>query len=73
MYQQKKPRDYKSLWMISIFIIAIGVVMTINLAMIRSVGYVLLGVGGFGLIWSLSNMDKWKDKNNEDDDKRRFN
>ena len=72
MYQQKKPRDYKSLWIISMVLLVIGVVLTINLAMIRPVGYVLLGVGGFGLIWSLSNMDKWKDKRDKDDS-RHFN
>ena len=72
MYQQKKQRDYKSLWIISMFLIAIGIVLTINLAMIRPLGFVLLGVGGFGLIWSLTNMDKWKDKKDQDD-QRRFN
>ena len=70
MYQQKKPRDYRSLWIISLFLIAIGIVLTINLAMIRPVGFVLLGVGGFGLIWSLTNMDKWKDKDGKSDRKR---
>jgi hypothetical protein len=72
MYQQKKPRDFRSLWAISIALIAIGIVLTINLAMIRPVGFVLLGVGGFGLIWSLANMDKWKDKKDKDD-QRHFN
>ena len=70
MYQQKKPRDYKSLWIISMFIIAIGIVLTINLAMIRPLGFVLLGVGGFGLIWSLTNMDKWRDRKDKDDQRR---
>ena len=72
MYQKKKARDYKSLWIISMFILAIGIVLTINLAIIRPVGFVLLGVGGFGLVWSLTNMDKWKDKN-EGGDQKRFN
>ena len=72
MYKQKKPRDYRSLWIISMALLIIGVVLTINLAMIRPVGYVLLGVGGFGLIWSLSNMSKWKDKRDKDD-ARHFN
>lgn len=70
MYQQKKPRDYRSLWIISMVLLALGIVLTINLAMIRPLGYVLLGVGGFGLIWSLTNMDKWKDKQDKDDQKR---
>jgi hypothetical protein len=72
MYQKKKPRDYKSLWIISMFILVIGIVLTINMAIIRPVGFVLLGVGGFGLVWSLTNMDKWKDKN-EGGDQKRFN
>ena len=72
MYQPKKQRDYKSLWIISIFLIAIGIVFTINLAMIRPLGFVLLGVGGFGLIWSLTNMDKWKDRKDKNDP-RHFN
>ena len=54
MYQQKKPRDYRSLWIISMALLAIGVVLTINLAMIRPLGYLLLGVGGLGLVWSLA-------------------
>ncbi len=70
MYQEKKPRDYKSLWIISMFILAIGIVLTINLAIIRPMGFVLLGVGGVGLVWSLTNMDKWKDKNDRGDQKR---
>ena len=72
MYQQKKPRDYRSLWIISMALIAIGIVLTINLAMIRPVGFFLLGIGAIGLIWSLSNMDKWKDKGDKDDH-RHFN
>jgi len=72
MYQQKKPRDFKGLWAISMALIAIGIVLTINLAIIRPVGFVLLGVGGFGLVWSLTNMDKWKDKKDKDD-QRHFN
>ncbi len=67
MYQQKKPRDYRSMWIISVAILAIGILLTIRLAMIRPLGFVLLGVGGFGLIWSLSNMDKWKDKKDKND------
>ena len=72
MYQQKKQRDYRGLWIISILLLAIGVVLTIRMAMIRPVGYLLLGVGAFGLIWSLSNMDKGKD-DRDNEDHRRFN
>lgn len=67
MYQQKKPRDYRSMWIISVALLALGILLTIRLAMMRPLGFVLLGVGGFGLIWSLSNMDKWKDKNDKND------
>lgn len=75
MYQQKKPRDYKSLWIVSMALIAIGVLLTINMALIRPLGFVLLGVGGIGLVWSLSKMDRWKDKQDRRDhhDQRRFN
>lgn len=72
MNLQKKPRNYKSLWLLSISLLVIGIVLTINLAMIRPVGFVLLGIGGFGMIWSLSNKDRWDD--GEDENKtRRFN
>jgi len=35
-------------------------------------GYALLGIGGIGLVISLTNMDRWKDKN-ERDNTRHFN
>lgn len=75
MYQQKQPPDYRTLWIISIVLLAIGILLTINLAIIRPVGFALLGVGGVMLVISLSNMDKWKDKKDKDRDKdfRHFN
>ena len=66
MYQQKKPRDYRAMWAISMVLLGIGVLLTISLAMIRPLGFALLGVGGVGLVISLTNMDKWKDKNEKD-------
>ena len=72
MYQQRKPRDYRVMWAISIVLLVIGILLTINLAMIRPVGFVLLGIGGIGLVISLTNMDKWKDKK-EKDNTRHFN
>jgi len=72
MYQQKKKRDYRSIWIISVLLLAIGVLLTINIAIIRPVGFVLLGIGGFGLVYSLTNMDKWKD-NQDKNDQKRFN
>ncbi len=72
MYQQKKPRDYRSLWIASLGILVIGLILTFNLSMIRPLGYILLGVGGFGLVWSLANMDKWRDKKDRDEP-RHFN
>jgi len=72
MYQQKKPRDYRAMWAISMALLALGILLTINLAMIRPLGYALLGIGGIGLVISLTNMDKWKDKNRKDDN-RHFN
>ena len=74
MFQEKKPRDYKSLWILSLVLIALGIVLTINMAMIRAIGFVLLAVGGFGMVWSITNLDKWKDKDGDDGDgqKRKF-
>jgi len=73
MNQQKKPLDYRTLWIISMILLGIGgILLTIKLVMIRSLGFVLLGVGGIGLILSLTNMDKWKDKN-EKNNPREFN
>lgn len=72
MFMEKKPRDYKSLWILSLILIAIGIVLTINLAMVRAIGFILLGVGGFGMIWSITNLDKWRDKDDGDEQKRKF-
>ena len=56
-------------------LLAIGILLTINMAIIRPVGFALLGVGGIMLVISLTNMDKWKDKKDRDKDKdyRHFN
>ena len=72
MYQQKKPRDYRAMWAISLALLIIGILLTIKMAMIRPVGFALLGIGGIGLVVSLTNMDKWKDKKDKDN-KRHFN
>ncbi|MBN2698596.1 MAG: hypothetical protein JXR52_07195 [Bacteroidales bacterium] len=73
MYQQKKPRDYRSLWIVSLLIVVIGILLTFNMALLRAVGFVLLGVGAIGLIWSISNLDKWKDKDaREEEEKKKF-
>ena len=69
MYQQKKPPDYRTLWIISIAILGIGVLLTINLAILRPAGFAFLGVGGVMLVISLANMDKWKDKKDKDNTK----
>lgn len=70
MYQQKKPRDYRSLWLISVLVLIIGIVLTVRLSLIRPLGYSLLAVGGIGMVWSLAHMDKWKDKKDRDEQKR---
>jgi hypothetical protein len=72
MYQQKKPPDYRTLWIISIALLAIGILLTINLAILRPAGFAFLGVGGVMLVISLANMDKWKDKKDKDNT-RHFN
>ena len=60
------------MWAISIVLLIIGILLTARLAMIRPVGFVLLGIGGVGLVISLANMDKWKDKKGKDNT-RHFN
>jgi len=72
MFMEKKSRDYKSLWILSLVLIAIGIVLTINMAMIRAIGFILLAVGGFGMIWSITNLDKWRDKDDGKEDKPKF-
>ncbi len=72
MYQQRKPRDYRALWAISLVLLIIGILLTVRLAMIRPVGFVLLGIGGVGLVISLANMDRWNDKKGKDNT-RHFN
>ena len=72
MFQQKKPRDYRAMWAISIVLLIIGILLTIRMAMIRPVGFALLGIGGIGLVVSLTNMDKWKDRKDKDNT-RHFN
>jgi hypothetical protein len=69
MYQQKKPPDYRTLWIISIALLGIGILLTINLAILRPAGFAFLGVGGVMLVISLTNMDKWKDKKDKDNTK----
>ena len=72
MYQQRKPRDYRAMWAISMALLIIGILLTARLAMIRPVGFVLLGIGGVGLVIRLTNMDKWKDKDDKNNP-RHFN
>ena len=72
MYQQKKPRDYRSLWIVSIVLLAVGILLTMRLVLLRPLGFALLGVGGVMLVISLANMDTWKDKK-EKDNTRHFN
>jgi hypothetical protein len=70
MYQPKKPRNFKSFWIISVCLIAIGIVLTINMAVIKPLGFALLGIGGFGMIWSLTNKKGWDDKDDPNNPKR---
>jgi len=60
------------MWGVSMGLLALGILLTISLALIRPLGYALLGIGGIGLVISLTNMDRWKDKN-ERDNTRHFN
>lgn len=60
------------MWGVSMGLLAIGILLTISMALIRPLGYALLGIGGIGLVISLTNMDRWKDKNKQDNT-RHFN
>lgn len=73
MYQQKQPTDYRTLWIVSIVLLILGILLTIRLVMLRYLGFALLGVGGVMLVVSLANMDKWKEKKDKDKDYRHFN
>jgi hypothetical protein len=72
MYQQKKSPDYRTLWIVSMALLVLGILFTFNVALIRPVGFAFLGVGGVMLVISLANMDKWKDRKDRDDP-RHFN
>jgi hypothetical protein len=72
MYKEKKPRDYRSLWLVSLLVLLIGIILTISLTLIRPLGFSLLAVGGVGMVLSLANMDKWNDKKGKDNT-RHFN
>jgi hypothetical protein len=72
MFQQKKPRDYRAMWVVSIVILVLGILLTMRLSLLRPLGYALLGVGGVMLVVSLANMDTWKDRK-EKDNTRHFN
>ncbi len=65
MEEQKGKRNYKSLWLLSLFILVIGIILTINLALIRPLGYALLAIGAVGIIWSIIHMDKGRDQNQQ--------
>ena len=52
----KPPKKYRSLWLASISLLLIGIVLTINLALIRPLGFALLILGGVGMVWSLVKM-----------------
>ena len=65
MEEQKGKRNYKSLWLLSVAILVIGIILTINLALIRPLGYALLAIGAVGIIWSIVHMDKGGDQNKQ--------
>ena len=64
MYMKKKKRDYRSIWLLCLLLFIIGAVIAFRPSMLRALGYALLGVGGIGVVWALSKMDK-KDKDDD--------
>ncbi len=58
MPRPNKQRDYRILWIISLLVLVTGVLLTMRPAMIRPLGFTLLGLGAVGLVWSLARMDR---------------
>lgn len=47
--------------MLSLSILVIGIILTINLALIRPLGFALLAVGCIGMVWAIVHMDRGGD------------
>jgi len=66
MFKRKKQRDYRSIWLLCMLLLIIGIVLTFRPSLLRALGFTLLGLGGIGVVWALIRMDK-KDKDDGDD------
>jgi hypothetical protein len=71
MYRQKQTRDPRNLRTISIILLLTGAIITFRFPPARMAGFLLLGAGAFGLIWSLVTTGGWK-RRQENEDHRKF-
>jgi len=71
MVRKKSFRDPGNLRMISMILLLAGAVIIFRIPVIRMAGYVFLGAGAFGLIWSLLKSEG-KSKSRENEDHRKF-
>ena len=55
----KRPPNYKKLFYLAMFFIALGIVLSNNFDVNNSIGLVFIAVGGLFLMTSLKNKDKW--------------
>lgn len=71
MYRQKKSNDPGNLRILSIVLAVAGLIILFRIPPARMLGFVLIGAGAFGLVWSL--IASGKDRSTrEDEDHRRF-
>jgi len=59
---QKRPPNYKGLFYLTLFFVALGVVLSNYFDVNKSIGIVFIAVGGLFLIISLKNKDEWMNK-----------
>ena len=61
MKQKRKP-NYKRLFFLALFFIALGIVLSNYFDVNKTTGIVFVAIGGLFLIISFKNKDKWIDK-----------
>ena len=71
MVRKKSFRDPGNLRMFSMILLLIGAVIIFRIPVIRMMGFVLLGAGAFGLIWSLFTSERNRGSR-ENENHRRF-
>ena len=65
MASQKGKRNYKNLWLLSLFILVLGIILTIRLSLIRPLGFALLAIGAAGMVWAIVHLPSDRDENDD--------